>query len=78
MREDSRRELGRLGRNEGDGSVPRTNSSRESRDSRRLEMKDTLGIHQVVFIRMLYFLGSNGSRPRYGGVRKYINRALGK
>lgn len=30
-------------------------------DLPRLEMKNALGIHQVVFIRMLYFLGSNGS-----------------
>lgn len=32
-------------------------------ESSWLEMKNTLGIHQVVFIRMLYFLGSNGSVP---------------
>lgn len=32
-----------------------------SRRFSRLEMKNALGIHQVVFIRMLYFLGSNGS-----------------
>lgn len=31
----------------------------------RLEMKNALGIHQVVFIRMLYFLGSNGSCPAH-------------